>query len=73
MDLKVSENQIFSAKFSPENSMIAASTENGLIKVQCGMNGEPLYSIKSDAQAAKIGNTAYPVTELAWKPNFSDS
>jgi WD40 repeat protein len=73
MDFRISNQQIFATKFSPDQSMFAASTEDGLIKVICNTTGEPLYSIVADSEAAKKGDTIYPVTSLAWKPNFSEN
>ena len=73
MTLQVSNERIFQTKFSPDTSMLASSTEDGLIKVSCATTGMPLYSITADTEGGKRGDTVLPVTSLAWRSSFSDN
>jgi WD40 repeat protein len=71
LDLQISSHQIFSTKFSPESSLLAATTEDGLIKVLCANTGQSYYSVQADPEAAAKGETILPVTNIAWRPNQS--
>ena len=55
------ETEVFQAKFSPDQSYIAASYSDGTIMVYSSFHGDRLFNLKDE-------EISYPITALSWKP-----
>lgn len=60
------ESEVFQAKFSPDQSYMAASYGDGTIMIYSSFHGDRLYTVKDE-------EISYPITALSWKPTASQS
>ncbi len=53
--------EVFSAKFSPDQSYLAASYADGSLSIYGGYHGEKIFKIEDEQMK-------FPITALCWKP-----
>ncbi|KAF4654305.1 hypothetical protein FOL47_010038 [Perkinsus chesapeaki] len=61
--------EVFCVRFSPDDSLLAASTSNGLIKIYNCRTGKEVYTLHPHPK----GDVVQPVTQLRWRPEGSSA
>ncbi|EER17247.1 wd-repeat protein, putative [Perkinsus marinus ATCC 50983] len=61
--------EVFCVRFSPDNTLLAVSTSNGLIKIYNCRDGKEIYTL----QSPRTGEVIQPVTQIRWRPMGSSA
>ncbi|EER01710.1 WD-repeat protein 51A, putative [Perkinsus marinus ATCC 50983] len=56
--------EVFCVRFSPDDTLMAASTSDGLIKIYNCRDGKEAYTL----QSRRTGDIIQPVTQIRWRP-----
>ncbi|KAF4709591.1 hypothetical protein FOZ62_028929 [Perkinsus olseni] len=61
--------EVFCVRFSPDDTLMAASTSNGLIKIYNCRDGKEVYTLHS----RHTGDIVQPITQVRWRPGGSSA
>ncbi|KAF4709339.1 hypothetical protein FOZ62_002186 [Perkinsus olseni] len=61
--------EVFCVRFSPDDTLMAASTSNGRIKIYNCRDGEEVYTLHS----RHTGDIVQPITQVRWRPGGSSA
>jgi WD40 repeat protein len=61
-------SEIFSSRISPDDTMLAVSHANGMVKLYTVDGGDEMYHLNGTSKDDHPNSHPYPITCLKWKP-----